>query len=142
MPTLSSMTPNHSHVCRMLALLHVLSHDCAHLQVDEEDLSVLAGLLYMAIPSKTQLQRVFSNAVINHSTTRSQALRILLSFLRSNSPSTSPRFGEPAPAAFGMQALQVFSLKHYWICVGKMGKACRQAGFALTGAGVYQHPKR
>ncbi|KAK9833876.1 hypothetical protein WJX74_008569 [Apatococcus lobatus] len=76
--------------------------------VDEEDLSVLASLLYMPMTSKTQLQRVFSNAIINHSTTRSQALRILLAFLRSTSPPT-PRFGEPAPAAFGMQALQVQS---------------------------------
>lgn len=91
------------------------------MQVDEEDLSVLAGLLYMAIPSKTQLQRVFSNAVINHSTTRSQALRILLSFLRSNTPSASPRFGgEPAPAAFGMQALQVLPLNHCWKPMGNV----------------------
>ena len=68
------------------------------MQVDEEDLSVLASLLYMPMTSKTQLQRVFSNAIINHSTTRSQALRILLAFLRSTSPST-PCFGEAWPCS-------------------------------------------
>ena len=67
---------------------------------------MLAGLLFLPMTVKTQLQRVFANAVINHSITRHQALRILLQSLRS--PSQGPaRFGQPAPAAFGMPALQV-----------------------------------
>ncbi len=75
-------------------------------QVDEEDLATLASLLYLPMATKAQLQRVFGNTVVNHSITRSQALRILLASLRSAAPVGSSS-GDSALPSVGTPALQV-----------------------------------
>ncbi|KAK9861005.1 hypothetical protein WJX84_000178 [Apatococcus fuscideae] len=73
--------------------------------VDEEDLATLASLLYLPMATKAQLQRVFGNTVVNHSITRSQALRILLASLRSAAPVGSSS-GDSALPSVGTPALQ------------------------------------